>query len=139
MTVENQDAGNTTVATDPVQAAPQAAPQLTPQVPQSAEPVNENGGIEAQLAEFLASQRKETTPDEPTSERPTGGVNDLTADDVADPNAKRLIALLDTHYPNLDRERIIGRALEYGDPDLIDANYLRDQVGDLARYLPRFL
>lgn len=130
MTNEVNDTSTTTVATDPVQG--NVAPQELP----TNDPINENKGIEAQLAEFLASQTKvepEAPTGDSTTERPTGGVNDLTADDVGDdPNAKRLITLLDTHYPTLDRERIVGRALEYGDPDLIDVNYLRDQMGDLA-------
>jgi len=69
------------------------------------------------------------------SERPTGGLNDYKAEDIDDPEVSRFVSLLDMHYPEIDRERVLGRAFEFGDPELIDKAYLRDMVGEHADVL----
>src|SRR5690625_1682263 len=69
------------------------------------------------------------------SERPTGRINDYKAEDIDDPDVSRFVSLLDMHYPEIDRERVLGRAFEFGDPELIDKAYLRDMVGEHADVL----
>src|SRR5690625_1134003 len=69
------------------------------------------------------------------SERPTGGLNDYKAEVIDDPEVSRFVSLLDMHYPEIDRERVLGRAFEFGDPELIDKAYLRDMVGEHADVL----
>lgn len=122
----------TTIATDPVDATA-AQPQggVSPEL---------QGQLQAFLQEAQANKQQGTLgldpkdhyadTDNPPAERPSGGLNDIAPDDIDDPNTARFVRLLDAHYPNIDRERVLGRALEYGDPDLIDINYLKEVVGD---------
>lgn len=135
---------STTPATDPVQSA-SPNHSASPDVQNSNATTDPNLAAELQsIKEMLALQKAGgDTPSEPETEqqpdRPTGGLNDISPDDIGDPNVKRIVQLVDTHYPHLDRQRVMGKALEFGDPDFIDTNYLRDQLGDQADILIPFL
>ena len=133
---------STAPATDPVQSV---SPNHTQDFgTQSTTTTDPNLAAELQSIKEMLSAKKSgvepTTPEqEQQVERPTGGLNDITTDDIDDPSIKRIVQLVDTHYPHLDRQRIMGKALEFGDPDFIDVNYLRDQIGDQADILIPFL
>lgn len=135
---------STTPATDPVQGV-SPNHSTSPDVQGSNATTDPNLAAELQsIKEMLAVQKAggNEAPEPETEqqpERPTGGLNDLSPDDIGDPNVKRIVQLVDTHYPNLDRQRLMGKALEYGDPDFIDTNYLKDQLGDQADILIPFL
>lgn len=73
------------------------------------------------------------------SERPTGGLNDLKTEDITDTRVRSIAGILDAHYPTLDKERLLGRAVATGDPELIDLHYLRDIAGDQADLLQPLL
>ena len=135
---------STAPATDPVQSV---SPSHTQDFgTQSTATTDPNLAAELQsIKEMLSAQKSGVEPTAPEQEqeqqveRPTGGLNDITPDDIDDPSIKRIVQLVDTHYPHLDRQRIMGKALEFGDPDFIDVNYLRDQIGDQADILVPFL
>lgn len=135
---------STTPATDPVQGV-SPNHSASPDVQNSNATTDPNLAAELQsIKEMLALQKAGgDVPSEPETEqqpdRPTGGLNDISPDDIGDPNVKRIVQLVDTHYPHLDRQRVMGKALEFGDPDFIDTNYLRDQLGDQADILIPFL
>lgn len=125
----------TTIATDPVDATTAQHGGLDPNLQgqlqaflQEAQANKQQQGLGLESKDPYADTDKAT--DNPLAERPSGGLNDISPDDIGDPNAARFVRLLDAHYPNIDRERVLGRALEFGDPDLIDINYLKDVVGD---------
>lgn len=73
-------------------------------------------------------------PPAPTEISP-GGLNDLKPGDIDDPQVRALGELLIGSVPNLDLNRAIGKAIEYGDPGLVDAAYLKDIGGDKAAAL----
>lgn len=135
---------NTAPATDPVQSV-SPNHSASPDVQNSSATTDPNLAAELQsIKEMLAVQKaggneapKPETEQQP--DRPAGGLNDISPEDIGDPNVKRIVQLVDTHYPNLDRQRLMGKALEFGDPDFIDTNYLRDQLGDQADMLIPFL
>lgn len=144
---EQASTESTTTATaapygDPVTAQP-AEVSNTPQVNDTTGTALET--IQQKLDSFLAAvgtgkQQGEPTDDvdaqkEASPTRPEGGLNDITADELGDPEVARFVRLLDTHYPNIDRERVLGRAIEFGDPSYIDTGYLRDVAGDHADIL----
>lgn len=135
---------STTTATtaphgDPVGGAAPTAPSAT----------GGNEDIANQLRELMEEVRGARTAttqpdgteeaggetDPGTPERPTGGLNDIQASDLENPDVARFVRLLDAHYPNLDRERVLGRAIEFGDATYIDEAYLRDTVGEHADIL----
>lgn len=76
--------------------------------------------------------KPEAKPIEP---KPAGGLNDLTPDDIENPQVRALGELLLSTAPNLDLNRAIGKAIEYGDPNLIDDAYLKEAGGDRAKAL----
>lgn len=135
---------STAPATDPVQST-------SPNHSESPNTQNSNATTDPNLAAELQSikemlslkqgggEETKVLDQEQQPDRPTGGLNDITAEDIGDPNVKRIVQLMDAHYPNLDRQRLMGKALEYGDPDFIDTNYLKDQLGDQADMLVPFL
>lgn len=74
-------------------------------------------------------------PTPPSTDAPTGGLNDLKPGDIDDPQVRALGELLIGSAPNLDLNRAIGKAIEYGDPELVDAAYLKDIGGEKANAL----
>lgn len=134
---------STAPATDPVQSV---SPNHSQDFGTQSTAANTDPNLAAELQsikEMLSAQKSGVETTEPEQEqqvqRPTGGLNDITPDDIGDPSVKRIVQLMDTHYPSLDRQRLMGKALEFGDPDFIDTNYLRDQIGDQADILVPFL
>ena len=134
------------VEQQPSQDTGQRAPYGEPVTQQVEEAPQGSSDIMGKLEEFLdtvrqgGTQEAEDPPSEdtPEVERPTGGLNDLTPEDVGDPALGRFIRLLDLHYPNLDRDRAVGKAIEYGDPSYIDEAYIREIAGDGADVLIGF-
>lgn len=144
------------VTQEVAQTAPQPADQDVGQRAPYGEPVTQqpatqqqteagqaDPGIMDKLGEFLDSVRQGEpkaeesvgAEEESPAERPKGGLNDLTPEDVGDPALGRFVQLLDLHYPQLDRDRAVGKAIEYGDASYIDEAYIREVAGDGADVL----
>lgn len=110
--------------------------------PQEGQETSQGSDVQ-QLKEYLEGivQCRQEAPKEeaePSSEappKPTGGLNDLTPEDVGDPTLARFVQMLDLHYPTLDRDRAVGKAIEYGDASYIDEAYIREVAGDAAEFL----
>lgn len=135
----------TAPATDPVSTP---APHHTHDTTPATDPTTGGGDLAAELASIKAmlaqgkpAEQPVETPTEETekTDRPTGGLNDVKPDDIADPNIRRIATLLDVHYPMLDRQRALGRAIEYGDTALLDYNYIKDVCGEQADVIASFL
>src|SRR5690625_2135288 len=151
MTVETQGESqpSTTATTAPYGDPMTSQSPMAPQQEQPAQAQPQQGSradgmgdeLTTQLKQFLDTVNKEPSPEQEQDselqqgkdsepDRPTGGLNDITADQIGEPGIARFVQLLDAHYPQIDRERVLGRALEFGDPEFIDTAYLKDVVGD---------
>ena len=142
-----------TVETTPVETVETVDSQVGQQPQQGTSHANEGINEMRTLVEELRGlvPSKEKSNDQPlideesvadkdtTSERPTGGLNDLKTEDITDPRVRSIAGILDAHYPTLDKERLLGRAVATGDPELIDLHYLRDIAGDQADLLQPLL
>ena len=132
-----QDGGGTT--TRAPYGEPVSGGEPTPQEGQE----TSAGSDVQQLKEYLEgivqgrqeASQEETEASTEESPRPTGGLNDITAEDVGDPALARFVQMLDLHYPTLDRDRALGKAIEYGDASYIDEAYIREVAGDSAEFL----
>lgn len=74
-------------------------------------------------------------PKEELADKPTGGLNDLDPKDIENPQVRALGELLIGTVPNIDLERALGKAIAYGNVDLIDDAYLREIGGAKANAL----
>lgn len=70
-----------------------------------------------------------------TNDVPSGGLNDLKPGDIDDPQVRALGELLIGTVPNLDLNRAIGKAIEYGDAGLVDQAYLKEIGGEKGNAL----
>lgn len=70
-----------------------------------------------------------TVPEEPLEL--TGLFNDALPEDLkGNVHIEGLFGIAKAQFPNLDLNRVLGRAWEEGDPNLIDSNYLREVAGE---------
>jgi hypothetical protein len=67
--------------------------------------------------------------------QPTGGLNDIKAADIADPQVRALGELLVASAPGLNIDTLMGLAIAEGDPSKIDIGYLAKNFGDKAQAL----
>lgn len=119
----------------PAVAAPEGTPNTpeTPQVPQAETP--------APQVDPLAERLEEVKGDaEDTSAAPTpANLNNLDVEALGDEFISAQVQLLKSYLPDLDLEKALGRALEYGDKSLIDGFYIREVAGDRAGDVVRHL
>ena len=61
--------------------------------------------------------------------------NEFDVDQINDPIIKSMATVLQTAGKDLDLDRVLGKALAFGDPALVDLAYLRDAGGPQAAQL----
>lgn len=101
---------NTGVQGEPT-ASPQSTPQITPQITQPIVPPT----IETEAEEV----EQEVLPR-------------LEIADYHDEEVRNVLETLNVFLPNVDLNRAFSKAIELGDSQAIDVNYLRDVLGDQA-------
>lgn len=63
------------------------------------------------------------------------GLNALTEDDISDPQVRSLGGLLRSVAPGVDIDRVLGKAIDKGDPSLVDTAYLQEAFPQQAAQL----
>lgn len=96
---------------------------------------------------------KDTTPD-PLTERlkelegqdddnssnvPSQDLNTLDVESLGDEYISAQVSLLKSYLPDLDMNKALGKALEFGDKNLIDGFYIREVAGERAPEVIRHL
>jgi len=126
----------------PVQA-PAPAP-VQPAEPAQPDQANQTGDLAAAIAALTAAMAQSpatpqpavATPGEVVAEVPGGIPTDLNDFDVAgidDPIIRSMATVMQTVGKGLDFNRAIGRAIEEGRVDLIDAAYITEKGGANAK------
>lgn len=120
-------------------AAPQVPPTNTP--PQPANEPQANGDLAAAIAALTAALGKPAAPAEPTGAQvspdapnvaPAGDLNEVDVDGITDPVIRSMALALGTGAEGLDFNRVLGNAIQRGDPALIDRAYLIEKFGQAA-------
>jgi len=114
---------------EPAQQAAQAQPDLS--------------SIVKLLTDALASQGNpagvENAPQPAAnSERPAwlqSSVSEFDINSIQDPIIKSMAGILQSTGAGLDLDRVLGKALAYGDPSLVDVAYLNEKGGANAQQL----
>jgi hypothetical protein len=107
--------------TAPQQAAQPAAPDLS-----------------AALAALQAAMGQAPQAAQPAADVPgwvPEDVNDFDPSEIEDPIIRSMATVMQTVGKDLDLDRVMSRALAYGDPGLIDIAYLREKAGSNAEQL----
>lgn len=111
-----------------------------PVAPQPAQP--DMNSVVAMLQAALAGKPVEpATPAgdvNPASVRPSwmqSSVNAFDVSSIDDPIIRSMATVMQTVGKDLDLDRVLGKAMAYGDPKLIDEAYLRDAAGANAQQL----
>lgn len=115
--------------TPPAAAVPPVAQPQTP----PADPV-----VEALRQGMQPAAPAPATPQAPSTPptNPDGvDLNSVDVNTLQDPQLRMLGNLMLGFAPGLDLNRALGKAIEYGDPQLVDAAYLREIGGDKAQAL----
>lgn len=136
MTVE---AGNTPDETLEVAGEGQPSPASEAKVPETPpvpQPQEQPEGVAA-----LEERLKEVGGDaEDSNASPTPpNLNELNVEELGDEFISAQVQLLKSYLPDLDLDKALGRALEYGDKSLIDGFYIREVAGDRAADVVRHL
>lgn len=87
--------------------------------------------LTAAIAALQAALAKPTTPAAPAPGTPAP--NDNTTFD--DPILKSMAAVIRTSAKGIDLDRVLGKAIEYGDANLIDKAYLAEKGGEASAEL----
>lgn len=130
---------NPAVVTPPaVPAAAPAAPAAPAQPPaNSAAQPTEGEALVKMLQDAIASAKAnppvEAKPG--TDATPAGGLNSLTEADISDPQVLNLGKLLQASAPGVDLDRALGKAIDAGDPKLVDSAYLKEKFPQVADQL----
>jgi len=118
----------------------QAAPQgLQPRLPGAAEePAQQNTEIQEYLKNAIA-QAKAATTENPIDTSPPdhtpNKLSDINVDQIESPQVRELGKLLLTALPGADIDAVFGKAFEYGDPTLVNAEYIKAKGGHNAAQL----
>lgn len=113
-------------APEPAPQAPAAAPQAPQFTPEQL----------AAAAAFLASQQAPATePEQPQTQQPPAVPEPLAFTGLGDPVLEAQANVFAQSVPGLDVDRVVGLAIERGDPSLIDVKYLQEIAPDKAANL----
>lgn len=124
---------------NPGQQPQQQVQQPAPQAQQPADLTN----VVAMLQAALAGQQA-PAPQAPAQQpaadavRPNwmqSSANEFDVNQINDPIIKSMATVLQTAGKDLDLDRVLGKALSFGDPALVDVAYLRDAGGQQAAQL----
>lgn len=129
----NQEPG--WVSQVPVQQPP--AQQPAPQAQQPADLSNVVALLQAALAgqQAPAPQAPVQQPDAVRPNWMQSSANEFDVNQINDPIIKSMATVLQTAGKDLDLDRVLGKALSFGDPALVDVAYLRDAGGPQAAQL----
>lgn len=143
----NQGNGNPIVAPNQqpgwVQNPGQQPQQQTQQpAPQNQQPADLSNVV-ALLQAALAGQQapaQQAPVQQPVADavRPNwmqSSANEFDVNQINDPIIKSMATVLQTAGKDLDLDRVLGKALSFGDPALVDVAYLRDAGGPQAAQL----
>ena len=142
----NQGNGNPIVAPNQqpgwVQNPGQQPQQQTQPAPQNQQPADLSNVV-ALLQAALAGQQapaQQAPVQQPAADavRPNwmqSSANEFDVNQINDPIIKSMATVLQTAGKDLDLDRVLGKALSFGDPALVDVAYLRDAGGPQAAQL----
>ena len=101
--------------------------------------------LQAALAGQQAPAQQAQAQQAPATQQPQADVirpnwmqssaNEFDVDQINDPIIKSMATVLQTAGKDLDLDRVLGKALAFGDPALVDLAYLRDAGGPQAAQL----
>lgn len=110
---------------------PAQQPQGQPPAPQP-DLTNIVGMLQAALAG--QNQPVAQTPAAPEAAKVPGkGLNTFDVSSIGDPIIQSMATILQTAGKDLDLDRVLGKALQFGDPNLVDVAYLREAGGANAQ------
>ena len=116
------------------QPQPQAQ-QPAPQGQQPADLTNVVALLQAALAGQQAPAQQAPAADAVRPNWMQSSANDFDVNQINDPIIKSMATVLQTAGKDLDLDRVLGKALSFGDPALVDVAYLRDAGGPQAAQL----
>lgn len=124
---------------NPGQQPQQQTQQHAPQNQQPADMSNVVALLQAALAGQQAPAQQ-APAQQPASDavRPNwmqSSANEFDVNQINDPIIKSMATVLQTAGKDLDLDRVLGKALYFGDPALVDVAYLRDAGGPQAAQL----
>lgn len=125
-----------------VQNPGQQPPQVQQPAPQGQQPADLTNVV-ALLQAALAGQQapaQQAPAQQPAADavRPSwmqSSANEFDVSQINDPIIKSMATVLQTAGKDLDLDRVLGKALAFGDPALVDVAYLRDAGGPQAAHL----
>ena len=124
---------------NPGQQPQQQTQQPAPQNPQPADLSNVVALLQAALAGQQApAQQAPAQRPAADAVRPNwmqSSANEFDVKQINDPIIKSMATVLQTAGKDLDLDRVLGKALSFGDPALVDVAYLRDAGGPQAAQL----
>lgn len=94
--------------------------------------------LTAALAALTAAMKAQAPAAEPapeTSPIPTSGLAEFDVAGIEDPILRSMATVLQVSGKGLDLDRVLGNALDRGDPSLVDVAYLREKAGNQADQL----
>ncbi|QHJ75323.1 scaffolding protein [Sphaerotilus phage vB_SnaP-R1] len=120
----------------------QPQPQAQQPAPQGQQPADLTNVV-ALLQAALAGQQapaQQAPAQQPAADavRPNwmqSSANEFDVNQINDPIIKSMATVLQTAGKDLDLDRVLGKALTFGDPALVDVAYLRDAGGPQAAQL----
>ena len=120
----------------------QPQPQAQQPAPQGQQPADLTNVV-AMLQAALAGQQapaQQAPAQQPAADavRPNwmqSSANEFDVNQINDPIIKSMATVLQTAGKDLDLDRVLGKALAFGDPALVDLAYLRDAGGPQAAQL----
>lgn len=128
MSIENEGLVNPENVEAPVES----------EVPANLTPPSQDPTLEVDpIAERLKETRGEE--DNTASEPAPPNLNDLDLESLGDEFITAQVGLLKSYHPNLDLDKALGKALEFGDKGLIDVYYIQQQAGEQASQVVRHL
>lgn len=117
----------------------QEQPKPGEQKPAQQQPAQVPPGLDlaAILQAALAGKAAETAPPA-QAEKPNwipGSVNEFDVSSIDDPIIKSMASVLKVAGKDLDLDRVLGNALAFGDPNLVDVAYIAEKGGANAQQL----
>jgi hypothetical protein len=119
-------AGTTVAGTPPAAAEP---------APAGAADAGMAAAIAALTAAMQAQTPQEPAPVQAVTPPATGSLNTYDVAGIDDPILKSMATVMQTVGKGIDMDRALGKAIENGRVDLVDAAYLREVGGDNAEQL----
>lgn len=107
----------------------------TAQEPAPAPDAGMAAAIAALTAAMAANKPAEPAPAQAVTPSATGSLNTYDVAGIDDPIIKSMATVMQTVGKGLDMDRVMGKAIENGRIDLIDAAYLREHGGANAEQL----